>query len=106
MSYTERGTDALSQGTVLLTNFVPPYILPLYKSLQGSIDKFQILISAKADPAKRWPIEWSGLNVRIQRSLNLPFSWNHPQGFSEKASIHIPWDTLLLLNRFKPRVIL
>ena len=91
---------------VLLTNFIPPYRVPLYKALAERLDQFEVLISTPMEPNRPWPPYWEGLSVTVQRCLTLKRKWKHPAGFEEEIFVHIPWDTLLLLFRKRPDVVI
>lgn len=90
----------------LLTNFIPPYRLPLYKALAERLDEFQVFISTPMEPNRSWTPLWEGLKVRVQKNLTLRRTWNHPHGFSEPLYVHIPYDTLWLLTQYQPDVII
>lgn len=90
----------------LLTNFIPPYRLPLYRALAGHVDDLLVVLSTPMEPNRPWPTEWADLHVRLQHTLTLRPMWKHPQGFREQLYIHLPYDTLPLLRRYKPDVII
>ncbi len=90
----------------LLTNFVPPYRLPVFLVLQSGLKELSVFVSTVMEPNRAWPAEWEGLNVIIQRSFTLRRTWRHPQGFSEPTYIHVPYDTLLRLARCRPDVVI
>jgi glycosyltransferase involved in cell wall biosynthesis len=91
---------------VLLTNFVPPYRIPVFQELQRSVGQFQVLISTAMEGDRPWNPETGGIDVVTQRSLTLKGKWNQPKGFSERIYIHFPYDTLSRLARFRPDVII
>jgi hypothetical protein len=57
------------------------------------------------EPNRHWPADWDALDVRVQRTFTWQGRWRHPHGFSEGTYVHIPYDTLYLLKRYKPNVI-
>lgn len=91
---------------VLLTNFIPPYRLPLYKALADRVPELQVLISTPMEANRNWQPNWEGLNVTVQRNLTLNRTWRHPHGFSERIYVHIPYDTIGLLYKYRPDVII
>lgn len=91
---------------VLLTNFIPPYRLPLYKAVASRVSELEVLISTPMEANRNWQPNWEGLNVTIQRNITLNRTWRHPHGFSEPVYIHIPYDTIEQLYRHKPDVII
>lgn len=90
----------------LLTNFIPPYRLPLYKALHARLGELHIFLPTVMEPDRAWPTNWGGLNVSVQRTLTARGTWRHPQGFSCPLYIHIPYDTLLLLRRYRPDAVI
>ena len=51
-------------------------------------------------------MDWAALPLRQQRTISIRTAWNHPQGFTEPLTIHIPYDTIAQLLRFSPDVII
>nr|WP_242541000.1 glycosyltransferase family 4 protein [Phormidium pseudopriestleyi] len=90
----------------MLTNFIPPYRLPLYKAIADRIPDFQVFISTPMEANRSWTPNWDGLNVTIQKNLTLQRSWKHPHGFSENLYVHIPYDTLWSLRQYRPDVVI
>ncbi|MEK7407113.1 MAG: glycosyltransferase family 4 protein [Acidobacteriota bacterium] len=101
-----QGAAGRPQTSVLLTNFVPPYRLPLYKGLSGAFSDFRILLSTEMEPSRAWPVAWDGLQVTVQRALTVSRTWKHRLGFSETVYVHVPYDTLHLLRRHRPDVVI
>lgn len=91
---------------VLLTNFIPPYRLPLYGELYRKLNTFTIFVSTYMEQNRPWIAEWNGLPVVVQRNITIPARWRHPFGFNEKNYIQIPWDTFYLLWKERPSVII
>jgi glycosyltransferase involved in cell wall biosynthesis len=90
----------------LLTNFIPPYRLPLYKAIADRLPDFQVFISTPMEANRSWTPNWDGLNVTVQKNLTLQRSWKHPHGFSENLYVHIPYDTLWSLRQYRPDVVI
>ncbi|NER33265.1 MAG: glycosyltransferase family 4 protein [Oscillatoria sp. SIO1A7] len=80
--------------------------MPLYKAVADRVMDFQMLISTPMEPNRKWDPDWEGLNVTVQRNITLKRSWRHPQGFSEPLYVHIPYDTIWLLRKLRPEVII
>jgi glycosyltransferase involved in cell wall biosynthesis len=91
---------------VLLTNYIPPYRLPLLRVLDRQLGSFRVLQSMPMDPRRPWRVEHENLNVETQRTLTLIRTRTHPYGFRQEAYIHFPYDTLGRLFRLNPDVIL
>ena len=96
----------MTKRVVLLTNFIPPYRLPLYKAIAQRVEEFEVLISTPMEPNRSWQPNWEGLNVTVQKNLTLQRTWRHPHGFSEPLYVHIPYDTIWLLSQKQPDVII
>ena len=101
----ERGSGPRRAHVVLLTNFVPPYRLPVFEALADRVGRLTVLVSTPVEANRAWRAESGRLDVRIQRTITLPRTWRHPSGFADPIPIHLPWDTLLQLRRLQPDVI-
>ena len=99
------GRDVLSARVVLLTNFVPPYRVPLLEALARRVSRFTVLTSTTVEPNRSWQTDAGSLDVRVQRTWTLRRSWKHPSGFVYPIYVHIPWDTLPQLRRLRPDVV-
>ena len=65
-----------------------------------------VLTSTTVEPNRSWQPDTGSLDVRVQRTWTLRRSWKHPSGFVYPKYIHIPWDTLPLLRRLRPDVVI
>jgi glycosyltransferase involved in cell wall biosynthesis len=100
-----RGQPA-ARRLALLTNFIPPYRASLYAALAAHAGRLRIFVSTAMEPNRQWPSGWEGLDVTRQRSLSRHSLESHPYGFSDANYIHIPYDTLPLLLRYRPDVVI
>jgi glycosyltransferase involved in cell wall biosynthesis len=91
---------------ILLTNYVPPYRVPLYRALKERLPNLCVLVSTTMDAGRPWAVRWEGVDVLVQRSLAFPSSWRHPSGFEHPITVHIPYDTLWRLLRMQPHVVI
>lgn len=96
----------MPKRVALLTNFIPPYRLPLYKAIADRVDEFQVFISTPMEANRSWTPTWEGLKVTVQKTLTLKRRWKHPHGFSEDLYVHIPYDTLWQLWQYQPDVVI
>lgn len=96
----------MSRRVALLTNFVPPYRVPVLKSLQALVGELRVFVSVRMEANRDWAVEWNGLEVKVQRCITLERTWKHPHGFSEPNFIHFPYDTLELLWQYRPEVVI
>lgn len=105
--------DPLSRGPnlecvrlALLTNFIPPYRVPLFRELQARLGEFQVLISTPMERDRPWHPEWAGLAVTVQQTVTITRRHAHPHGFAERTPLHIPYDTLWRLRSMSPDVVI
>ncbi|MBW3552584.1 MAG: glycosyltransferase family 4 protein [Gemmatimonadetes bacterium] len=96
-----RAADA---RVALLTNFVPPYRVPVFRALSTRLSALRIFVSTAMERNREWPPDWQGLDVVIQRSLTLP-RLRRPSGFRERLPVHFPLDTRKRLTEFRPDVV-
>jgi glycosyltransferase involved in cell wall biosynthesis len=92
-------------SVTLLTNFVPPYLVSLFAALQARVGRLSLVVSTPMEGNRPWAFQGEGLPVRVQRTLTLRRRWRHPGGFSEALYLHVPLDTLPILWRERPDVI-
>lgn len=103
----DRARGETTHHTVaLLTNFLPPYRVPLFRALQGRVCALKILMSTRMEPNRHWDCETVGLDVQIQKCLTFLKTWRHPAGFREDGYVHIPYGTFFALQRLRPGVVI
>ncbi|HEV3339715.1 MAG TPA: glycosyltransferase family 4 protein [Pirellulales bacterium] len=102
---TERTVEKLPAHVVLLTNFIPPYRLPVYSELADRVEKLTILLSTPMEPNRNWQAQWGSLDVRLQRTWTVRRRWRHAAGFTDMLHVHVPIDTLRQLKALRPDVI-
>jgi hypothetical protein len=78
----------------LLTNFIPPYRIPVFQEIAGRVASFRVLVSTLMEANRHWAVDFGRLEVVVQRNLTLRRTWRHPSGFEETVYLHFPWDTL------------
>ena len=91
---------------VLLTNILPPYLLPVFQAVAHRIASLRILLSVPMESDRPWQARWDGLNVTVQKSVSMSLQQKHPQGFASQVDRHFPYDTLPLLLSFRPDVLI
>ncbi len=89
----------------LLTNFIPPYRVPLYESLMRQAGELRIFVSTHMEANRDWQVEWGALDVAVQRTFTLNRNWG-TGAFREDFEVHVPYDTIPQLKRWRPDVIL
>lgn len=95
----------LPAHVVLLTNFIPPYRLPVYTELARRVEKLTILLSTPMEPNRAWQAAWGELDVRLQHTWTVRRTWRHKAGFTDTLHVHVPIDTVGQLRALRPDVI-
>jgi glycosyltransferase involved in cell wall biosynthesis len=90
----------------VLTNFVPPYLRPVYQELAEQCGELTILLSALTEQNRQWVPDVRELPVVLQRTFSVTQIWKHPSGFAEAGTLHVPYDTLPRLMRYRPDVVI
>ena len=90
---------------VLLTNFIPPYRLPLLEALATRVLSLTVLVSTRMERNRSWRPETGHLDVRVQRTLSFRRTSWHPAGFSDATYVHVPVDTWRQLRALRPDVV-
>ncbi|MGQ0560240.1 MAG: glycosyltransferase family 4 protein [Gemmatimonadota bacterium] len=89
----------------LLTNFVPPYRVPLYEALEREAGELTVFISTDMESNRLWQVDWRNLDVVRQRTLTLHRQWR-TAAFTEGYELHVPYDTIAQLRRYRPDAII
>jgi glycosyltransferase involved in cell wall biosynthesis len=92
--------------TVLLTNFVPPYRLKLLSALRDLVGEFKVFVSTPMEADRPWAPEFGTLDVIQQRNKTFERMRAHPSGFTQRQYVHFPYDTLVQLWRYAPKVLI
>ncbi|MEO9899937.1 glycosyltransferase family 4 protein [Nisaea sp.] len=93
-------------SVVLLLNFVPPYRVALLQALEREVRRLTVLVSTGMEADRSWKTDWRGLDVRVSRSLTLPYRRRHPDGFREDLSTHLSVDMLPRLCALAPDIVI
>ena len=89
----------------LLTNFLPIYRVPLLESFAENVRELRVFLSVKMEGNRNWPVFWGRLNVVVHRSITIARSSRNDCGYVDQTYTHVPYDTLPLLWRYQPDVI-
>lgn len=89
----------------LLTNFVAPYRVPLFRHLASRLGALKIFVSTGMGANRAWPVAWADLDVEVLRSWTLRETSRHPHAFDDPTFVHFPYDALLRLRRERPDVV-
>jgi glycosyltransferase involved in cell wall biosynthesis len=90
----------------LLTNFIAPYRVPLFRLLAREFAAFKIFVSTPMEPNLAWRPDWGDLDVEVLSTLTLHRTARHPHGFSGPLFVHLPYSALFRLWRFRPDVVI
>ena len=90
----------------LLTNTIPPYYRSVLEHLRGQLDYLRIFVSTPMEPDRDWRPEWGNLPVTVQKCLSFLATKQFERGFPYKIWRHFPYDTLPLLIRQRPDVVI
>jgi len=97
---------SLQERVALLTNILPPYLLPVMSELARKIGALRIFLSAPMERDRPWNPNWGELDVRLQKSVRLNVRQKYPQGFAARVELHLPYDTFTQLLRYRPEVVI
>lgn len=89
----------------ILTNFIPPYRVPLFQELRKHVSALRIFVSTKMAGDRQWTPDWQDLDVVVQRTLTFKRVWKNKR-FSLPYEMHVPYDTMAVLRRFDPDVLI
>ncbi len=98
-------TGKVPLRVALLTNFIPPYFLPVLQNLSHSVGELRVFLSTRMEANRSWMPAWDGLQVTVQRGVTIRRRWKHKEGFSDQVFVHLPVDTLALLRNYRPDVV-
>ncbi len=90
----------------IFTNTVGLHVLSLYKYLRDSLGGLRIFVSTPMERGRDWTAEWGDLPVRVQKTLSYRTYKRYEGGFRDEIWRHIPYDTLPLLIRGRPDVVI
>jgi glycosyltransferase involved in cell wall biosynthesis len=90
----------------LMTNFIAPYRVPLFKQLRSHVDELRIFISTPMERDRYWEPTWGDLPVTVLQTLTWHQIVSHPAGFTERNAVYLPIDFLAHLDRFGPDLVI
>lgn len=96
----------MAKRVALLTNELQPYRVPLFEAIEEQVDQLRVLISTEHEPDRPWAADWGKLDTTVQRTVTITRKRTHPQGYRQTMYVHIPYDTIPLLLKYKPDVII
>jgi glycosyltransferase involved in cell wall biosynthesis len=90
---------------ILLTNFMPPYRVPVFAELRRQLPGLEVWLSATSETGRLWEQSSADFPVRLQRGLTIRRSGRARRGFAPRTDLHIPADTLPQLLRRRPECV-
>ncbi len=97
--------DGRQLRVALLTNFIPPYRLPVFRELARRVGSLRIFLSTTMEGDRLWQPDFGGLDVRVQRTYTRR-SGGPQEAPQETKDTHFPLDTIAVLTRFRPDVVI
>jgi hypothetical protein len=94
----------ISARVALLTNTIPPYRESLYGAIGRKVRELRVFLSTLS-AAELYHIEGE-FQVTVQKRVILPSPWIHPIGFTDSASVVLPYDTGRQLAKYRPDVVI
>lgn len=95
----------IDKKVVLLTNEIPSYRKSLFKLLNESITNFTIVLSNNKNKENLLSLP-EKLKIKFLKTIKINRKIKHPHNFTEVISIHIPFNTISVLKKLKPDVII
>lgn len=99
-------SEPVSASVVLLTHYLPLYQVRVFRELAKRVRGFKVLLSTPIEPNRCFELDWGGLDVSVQKNWMFRRRWKHETGFNDEHYLHVPYDTLQLLSKLKPDVVL
>jgi glycosyltransferase involved in cell wall biosynthesis len=90
----------------IFTPGISPYYVSVFEHLKESLSKLRIFVCKRQFPFRDWRPGWGNLAVSVQRCWSYWANWEHERGFSEKVWRLLPYDTLLILLRERPDIVI
>jgi len=96
----------MPKRTALLTNELQPYRVPLFEAIDERVDQLRVFVSTRHEPDRPWLPNWGRLDTVVQRTLTVTAKRQHPQGYRQTMYVHVSLDTIPLLIKYRPDVII
>jgi len=90
----------------LLTNFIPPYRLPLFQELANLVGELVVYVSVPMEGDRAWQPDYGNLDVRSQHTVSCLRRSRHSLGFEQDVYVHFPYSTVPDLLRYRPDVVI
>ena len=90
----------------VFTLAISPYDVRVFERLQQEKRNLQLFVCRETLPIRDWKPGWGELRVTVQKCWTYWAQWTHGQGFAERVGRHFPYDTLWILIRNRPDVVI
>jgi hypothetical protein len=90
----------------LFISCLTPYHVTTLRRLRDYLGELHIFVSTSKEPWLCQEAEGGDLSVTVQRCWSYATKWRHEQGFSDRIWRRFPYDTLSILFRVRPRVVI
>lgn len=90
----------------LLMNFIAPYRVPLLEALRDRVGELRVLLSTPMERDRSWAPDWGTLDAVVQRNVTVRRTYSDTFGFKKQHEIHVPYDTLAQLLRYRPDAVI
>ncbi len=100
------GDPLASIHVVMLAQYLPLHFVSTMQKLSHKVGRLTMLLSEPMDSSRDWAPDFSGLEVKIQRSLHIGVKHRHPLGFQERGKLIVPYSTITDLARLRPDVVI
>ncbi|MEM6980678.1 MAG: glycosyltransferase family 4 protein [Planctomycetota bacterium] len=98
--------EPLPARVAFLTHYIPLYQVRVFQEITQRVEDFRVLLSTPIEPNRDFKLDWTGLDVRVQRTITLRRRWRHARaGFDDPLYVHVPVDTRMQLGAIQPDVI-
>lgn len=91
----------------LLTNFVAPYRVPLFRSLGREVTELVVCVSSLMERNRSWEVQHGdGFRIEKSRTVSLRLKRRGATGFVDHYELHLPIGTFRQLVRLEPDVVI
>ena len=95
-----------SPRVVVLMEYLWPSRARIFEILQDQVGQLHLLCSVDVGENRLWAFRPGTLSVLIQHTIVVASRWRHPLGFSDDNHVRFPLDTIPLLYRLCPDVVI
>jgi glycosyltransferase involved in cell wall biosynthesis len=90
----------------VFTLAISPYDVRVFEHLQKEQKDLRLFVSKESLPVRDWSPGWGELRVTVQKCWSYWTKWSQGKAFAERVWRHFPYDTLWILIRNRPDVVI